>query len=45
MKTLKYVFVLIVIAVTVISCTEEGVQPLRDDNDPILTPPPPPKNG
>ncbi|MEI9919061.1 MAG: hypothetical protein WDO14_09710 [Bacteroidota bacterium] len=46
MKTLKYVFVLIAIAVTAISCTEENVKPLgSDENDPIVIPPPPPPPG
>ncbi len=42
MKTLKYVFVLMAIAFTAISCTEESIGPLHDDDDPIEIPPPPP---
>jgi hypothetical protein len=42
MKTLKYVFVLIIIAATAMSCTDENVGPLKGDDDPIVVPPPPP---
>lgn len=46
MKMLKYIFVLIIIASTAMSCTDENVGPLKgDEDDPIIVPPKPPKTG
>ncbi|HZY78363.1 MAG TPA: hypothetical protein VFE50_02485 [Cyclobacteriaceae bacterium] len=42
MKTLRYVFALIAIALAVTSCTDENVGPLKGDGDPVGIPPPPP---
>ena len=45
MKTFKYVFMVLAIALSVAACTDENVGPLKGDDDPIVIPPPPPPPG